>query len=198
MSEAVVKTRDRLIEVARQLFARFGVDNITMNDIAEASKKGRRTIYTYFKSKTDIYNTIVQSELKIMYDSLEATAKKDLPADEKMTEYVHIRLESTGKVVYRNGTLRAKFFRDSHLVESVRKAYDKRDFKVIKCILEEGIEQSIFDISNVTRTALILQNIMKGLEIPYIRGKINGFSPSDSSEENSIISLLFNGIKKHK
>ena len=30
----VSKTREMLIEVARQLFARMGVDNTTMNDIA--------------------------------------------------------------------------------------------------------------------------------------------------------------------
>ncbi|MDR2621642.1 MAG: TetR/AcrR family transcriptional regulator [Dysgonamonadaceae bacterium] len=198
MSEVVVKTRDRLIEVARQLFARIGVDNTTMNDIATASDKGRRTLYTYFKSKTEIYNAVVQSELKILYDSLEAVAKKNLPADEKMGEYIRIRLESTGKVVYRNGTLRANFFRDMRRVESARKAFDERDFKVVKAILEEGIEQGIFEISNSTRTALILQNVMKGMEIPYIRGIINGFSPSDSSEASSVIDLLFNGIKKHK
>lgn len=198
MSEAVVKTRDRLIEVARQLFARLGVDNTTMNDIAAASEKGRRTLYTYFKSKTEIYNAVVQSELKIMCDSLEAVAKTNLPADEKMVEYIRIRLESTGKVVSRNGTLRAYFFRDVRRVESARKAYDERDFKVVKSILEEGIKQDIFEISDSTRAALFLQNVMKGMEIPYIRGKITGFSPSDSSEANSIINLLFNGIKKHK
>lgn len=46
----VTKTRDKLIEVARQLFAHKGIENTTMNDIASASEKGRRTIYTYFKT----------------------------------------------------------------------------------------------------------------------------------------------------
>ncbi|MDR0614298.1 MAG: TetR/AcrR family transcriptional regulator [Dysgonamonadaceae bacterium] len=198
MPEVVVKTKDRLIEVARQLFARIGVDNTTMNDIAMASEKGRRTLYTYFKSKTEIYNAVVQSELKIMYDSLEAVAKKNLPADEKMVEYIRIRMESTGKVVYRNGTLRSSFFRDLRRVESVRKAYDERDFKVILSILQEGIKQDVFEISDPVRTALFLQSVMKGMEIPYIRGIFNGFSPSDNSQANSVIHLLFNGIKKNK
>jgi AcrR family transcriptional regulator len=197
MSEVVVKTRDRLIEVARQLFARLGVDNTTMNDIALASEKGRRTLYTYFKSKADIYNAVLQSELKLLYDSLEVVAKQDLPADKKMVEYIRIYLESTGKVVYRNGTLRANFFRDMRRVESARKAYDERNFKIIRSILQEGIDQGIFDISDPVRTALILQHVMKGMEIPYIRGIIDGFSPSDSREANSVIELLFNGIKRH-
>ena len=51
----VSKTKAKLVDVARQLFAKMGVENTTMNDIALASKKGRRTLYTYFKSKEDIY-----------------------------------------------------------------------------------------------------------------------------------------------
>lgn len=33
-----------------------------MNDIAIAAEKGRRTIYTYFKNKRDIYNAVVETE----------------------------------------------------------------------------------------------------------------------------------------
>jgi len=45
---SISKTRQKLVDVARQLFARNGVANTTMNDIAVASGKGRRTLYTYF------------------------------------------------------------------------------------------------------------------------------------------------------
>ena len=46
----VSKTRTRLVDVARGLFAKQGLENTTMNDIAVASGKGRRTLYTYFKT----------------------------------------------------------------------------------------------------------------------------------------------------
>ena len=49
------KTKTMLVEVARQLFAKNGVQETTMNDIAEASGKGRRTLYTYFRNKEEIY-----------------------------------------------------------------------------------------------------------------------------------------------
>ena len=51
---SITKTRQILIDVARQLFAKNGLENTTMNDIATASGKGRRTLYTYFKSKEDV------------------------------------------------------------------------------------------------------------------------------------------------
>ena len=56
----VLKTRAKLVDVARQLFAKKGVEDTTMNDIAQASKKGRRTLYTYFKSKEQIYMAVVE------------------------------------------------------------------------------------------------------------------------------------------
>ena len=58
----VSKTRERLIEVARQLFVRKGVENTTMLDIANASDKGRRTIYTYFKNKREIHQAVIERE----------------------------------------------------------------------------------------------------------------------------------------
>ena len=66
----VSKTKAKLVDVARQLFAKMGVENTTMNDIALASKKGRRTLYTYFKSKDEIYLAVVESELDILSDMM--------------------------------------------------------------------------------------------------------------------------------
>ena len=45
---SISKTRQKLVDVARQLFAKNGLENTTMNDIATQSGKGRRTLYTYF------------------------------------------------------------------------------------------------------------------------------------------------------
>ena len=61
---SISKTRQKLVDVARQLFAKNGLENTTMNDIAQASGKGRRTLYTYFKSKEDIYYAVIESELE--------------------------------------------------------------------------------------------------------------------------------------
>ena len=99
------KTRDMLVDVARQLFARKGVDNTTMNDIAQASQKGRRTLYTYFKSKNDIYLAVVESELNQLYKVLQDVAVKDLPADEKLVAFIYARLDAIKALVFRNGKL---------------------------------------------------------------------------------------------
>jgi Transcriptional regulator len=192
----MIKTREKLIEVARLLFARTGVENTTMNDIASASQKGRRTLYTYFKSKTDIYKAVIESELNILYSSLDSVAKKDLPADAKLLEFIRIRLDSIKDVVFRNGTLKADFFRDIWRVENVRKSFDLKEINYIREILDEGVEQDIFNIPDTNSMAVVLHHAFKGLEVPYIRGVMGGFAPSDKRNTDNIIKLLFEGIKK--
>ena len=143
MPMTVSKTREMLVDVARQLFARMGVDNTTMNDIAQASKKGRRTLYTYFKSKNEIYLAVVESELDQLYKMLQDVAAKDLPADEKLMTFLYARLDAIKALVFRNGTLKANFFRDIWRVEKIRKSFDIRETELIQGILEAGVKEEI-------------------------------------------------------
>lgn len=168
----VLKTRAQLVDVARQLFAKKGVEDTTMNDIAVASKKGRRTLYTYFKSKEQIYQAVVESELEMLSDHMEITAAKNLSPDAKIMELIINHLDSIKMVVYRNGTLKANFFRDIWRVETKRKYFDAKEIELFRKVLQEGKDKGIFQIDDVEITADILHYCIKGIEVPYIRGQI--------------------------
>ena len=195
---AVSKTRERLVEVARQLFARSGVENTTMNDIAQASSKGRRTLYTYFKNKEEIYQAVVESELDKLNKMLMEVASKDLPADEKLITYIYSRLDAVKALVFRNGTLRANLFRDIWTVEKIRKDFDLRDIEVIKGILDEGIAQGMFNVPDPDIMASVLHHALKGLEVPYIRGLMGDTISQRIKRRDNVMSLIFNGIKIKK
>lgn len=168
----VSKTRAKLVDAARQLFAKNGVDNTTMNDIALASKKGRRTLYTYFKSKEDIYMAVVEAELEMLSEAMEQVVLKPITPDEKIVEMIQAHLEAIKTVVYRNGTLRAGFFRNIWRVEAVRKKFDAKELELIKKIIDEGIEKGIFDLEDSQFASEIVHYSIRGIEVPFIRGHI--------------------------
>ena len=87
-----MKTRDMLMEKARQLFAKHGFENTTMNDIAEASQRGRRTLYTYFRNKKEIYDAVIASELDNMYNQLEKTVERESSVSDKLMLFFVTRL----------------------------------------------------------------------------------------------------------
>lgn len=169
---AVSKTRAKLVDIARQLFARNGVNETTMNDIAVASQKGRRTLYTYFKSKEEIYMAVVESELEMLSEALEKVASEKISPDLKILKMIETHLDTIKLIVRRNGTLRASFFRDIWRVERVRRKFNLNEINLFKQILIEGKEQGLFNVDNVDILANILHYCIKGIEVPYIRGKI--------------------------
>ena len=187
MPMTVSKTREMLVDVARQLFARMGVDNTTMNDIAQASRKGRRTLYTYFKSKNEIYLAVVESELDQLHKMLVDVASKDLPADEKLLTFIYSRLDAVKALVFRNG--------DIWRVEKVRKSFDLREVEIIKGILDDGVKEGIFSMPDTDITALVLHHALKGLEVPYIRGIMGDNISQRIKRRDNVMNLIFNGIK---
>ncbi|MDR1780404.1 MAG: TetR/AcrR family transcriptional regulator [Tannerella sp.] len=195
MEITVSKTRDVLVDVARQLFARLGFDNTTMNDIAQESKKGRRTIYTYFKSKDDIWGAVIESEIGNLQKVLAEIAAKDLPPDEKLITYIYARLDAVKNLVLRNGTLKALFFRDLWRVEAARKKFNRNEIAFLRDILDSGVKAGIFDVEDTNTMALIIHHALKGLEVPYIRGKIADTENARLNIKRDVMRIIFNGIK---
>jgi AcrR family transcriptional regulator len=169
---SVSKTRQKLVEVARQLFAQNGLEATTMNDIAVASKRGRRTLYTYFKNKEEIYYAVIESELDRLSDKMEEVVTMSISSEQKVILLIYTHLNMIKETVSRNGNLRAEFFRNIWMVERVRKPFDDDERNLFAKVLEEGCREGKFRIENVQLMADIIHYTLKGLEVPYIYGRL--------------------------
>jgi hypothetical protein len=110
-------------------------------------------------------------------------------------ELIYTRLDAIKATVYRNGTLRADFFRDIWKVEKVRKRFDAREVALYKDVLQEGVDKGVFDIDDVDVTATILHYCIKGVEVPYIRGHIGSELPSDV-RKRYVANIVFGALHK--
>lgn len=192
----VLKTRDKLIEIARQLFAHKGVENTTMNDIASASEKGRRTIYTYFRSKRDIYNAVVKTESDKIIERLSAIVDAPTPPEQKLMDFIFARFEATKESVTRNGSLRAGFFRDVRKVDRARRSTTAAEANILKQILIEGVNYGAFSISSVDQTASMMILLLQGLDVSYIRDNFSELGIEKLKLREYLKDFILNGIKK--
>ena len=174
MSTSVSKTTNILIEAARVLFTRYGYERTTMTAIAREAQKGRRTLYMHFPSKEILLRRVIETELNRILDALRVIAKKDIPADRKIMEFVFSRLENVRHTVFRNGSLRADFTRFYLTIDSIRRVYDKIEINLIREVIVEGREQGLFRFGNADVMAEIIHYSVKGLEVPYVRGLVAG------------------------
>ena len=191
----VSKTRERFIEVARQLFARKGVENTTMNDIASASSKGRRTIYTYFKSKREIFNAVIATETDELVGRLRKIVALKEPAEEKLRKYIDCRFETMSEIVSRNGSLRAGFFRDVRKVDRARKLITDKESTLLKEILEEGVKQGDFHIDDIEGASLVITHTLHGLDVPYVRDNLSKEGITQEKLKTYVTRMILYGIK---
>lgn len=178
---SIKKTRNLFIDVARQLFAYKGLGGTTMNDIATVSKKGRRTLYTYFKNKEEIYYAVIEMEIERISDRMEEVANRDMDSEQKIISLIYTHLNMIKQAVTRNGNLRAEFFRNIWMVERVRKVFDNDELEIFRTVLQEGRDKGRLCIQNVDLMADIIHYCLKGLEVPYIYGRLGeGISVDES------------------
>ena len=178
---SITKTRSLFVDVARQLFAQKGLEGTTMNDIAIVFKKGRRTLYTYFKNKEEIYYAVIETEVERISEKMDEVAERDMDSEQKIVMLVYTHLSMIKEAVVRNGNLRAEFFRNIWMVERVRKAFDQDEIEIFRRVLQEGKDSGRLCIENVNLTADIIHFCLKGLEVPYIYGRVGDGITVDES-----------------
>ena len=193
---SISKTRQKLVDVARQLFAKNGVANTTMNDIAVSSGKGRRTLYTYFKSKEEVYFAVIEAELERLSDKLDEVAAKKIRPQEKVIELIYTHLSMIKETVMRNGNLRAEFFRNIWTVEKVRKNFDEDEIELFRKVYAEGKADGEFDIEDVELVADITHYCIKGLEVPFIYGRL-GRGLTEETSRPLVTRVVYGALGKH-
>lgn len=190
------KTRQLFIVQARRLFAEQGYDATTMHEIAKAAGKGRRTLYNYFGTKSDVYLAVIKGELEQLYEELKAFVYEPMIASQKLMLFIAMRQSAVGEVVRRNGTLEAEFFNNIGTVERSRMRFDVLERQLIMKMLQDGIEDGSFRQLDVKRSAVLIHACLKGLEVPYMKGQLGKDDLALVKTYRVVKSLIFEGIKK--
>ena len=170
MTSIASKTRERLLDVARQLFASNGVEHTTMHDIAAASDKGRRTIYTYFKNKKEIYDAVIEREADRIVEKFAAIVDSDLPPVEKLEAYIRQRFQVLDDTVKASATsqLISYLTLDSRRLERIRRLAVEKEHKLLRLMIDRGVEAGVFDPVQAAAFPSIYQVFFQGADYSHL------------------------------
>lgn len=189
-----IKTRDRFIDVARQLFAKKGIEKTTMNDIACASDKGRRTIYTYFKNKREIYNAVIEHESELLVGTMRDIAHSNMPSVEKLERFLEKRFEIIRDSTSGQGRLKSFIQFDSKRIDRIRHLAQVKINEMVSSMLAQGVNEGCFDPTQVERLQNVLSATIQGVDSIYIHG-INDRPDFDSEKfHRDIIQFIISAI----
>ncbi len=186
-------SKEQIIQAAHKVFKRFGFNKASMNDIAGESRKGRRTIYTHFTGKEDVFVAVIDAEVQKLADELAHLIQQPILPKEKLHKYMTIRMKALKDLTVYYDALRQDLAGNLGFMESIRKEYDMMEINMIKSILDEGNASGHFKIDDTQLVAEAILLATKGFELPIFMGKTD----YDLNRLiNPLIDLLHEGIGK--
>lgn len=193
MKTELSKTKNKIIHVAKSLFAEMSVYKTTMNDIAHAADMSRRTLYMHFKGKEELYRYVVKDHVQNINDKLQKAADSALPPDRKLKLYILARFNVIDNLVRQNKYIRYDFIFNNLRVEQLRKDIDVKEVQLLTRILQDGKKQELFNIDEPISFAKTLLIMFKSLEQPFV---ITGHRKRNYHALQEYVNLLFHGIAK--
>ncbi|MBZ2178785.1 MAG: TetR/AcrR family transcriptional regulator [Acidobacteriota bacterium] len=85
--------RQKILQVATELFLHDGFDSVTMRAIADRIEYAPSTIYLYFKNKTEIVDAICVETFEILIDRLHQIEQQALPPDASLAAGIRCYIE---------------------------------------------------------------------------------------------------------
>jgi len=187
------EARAKIIEIARDIFTHFGFKKTTMEEIANASRKGKSSIYYYFESKEEVFKAVVEKEAEELKAEL---VQKVLIIDdpiERLKEYISFRMKKLKQLSNFYAALKSDYLSHLEFIEKIRKTYDADEVRVVKQILEDGVRREKFLVEDPGLSAIAIVTAMKGLEVPLL---ISNSNVNVDERINHLIDFLFYGIVK--
>lgn len=187
------EVREIIVNAAREIFGRYGFRKTTMDEIAQAARKAKSSLYHYFKSKEEVFQAVVEKEGSIVEKEMANALQKAETPQEKLRTYSIKRMEILNRVANFYSAFQDEYLENYAFIQKLRKKYDNWELMTIKNILQEGVDRDIFVVKDLDLYAYAIVTTMKGLEYDWAMQK-------DISKMkdgiNSLFGILFNGIMK--
>ena len=180
--------KELVIDCARRLFTKYGYRRVSMDDIASSSGVTKKTIYSYFKDKEELFSYFVNEEL----DKMKKTIDDNIKSNDSFID-----------IVANNVYQMLIFRRDSLLISAINdeiklgngskcldflKMYDEAIISYIEDRIKLGIENKHIKRCDTHLVAFIIYKVYVSVMFEYEK---------DIDEDvvtNNITSFLRDGL----
>ncbi len=185
--------RENILKIAQDIFSKYGYKKTTLDDIANAVRKGKSSLYYYFSSKEDLFQAVILKEVDVLKRELEKVVMRNTDPVEKLRDYILTKLTTFRGLAnfyhaLENDVTAIEF------IENIKHKYDQEEIRMIKRILIEGVRKNMFEIYDFTLVAIGITTAIRGLEMPLTAGDYGRINLEKGVD--NILKILCYGIMK--
>lgn len=144
---------NNIIGKSAELFLRYGLKNLTMDEIAKQLGMSKKTIYHYVSNKSDLVKKVMQSHLDkedVFIKEVQKTSKNALEENLRMMTFMCEDLQGFNTVIFFE---LQKYYPESYALfnEHREKVALRRILNNLKAGIKEGLYRKDIDVEIVSR-----------------------------------------------
>lgn len=187
------KKRELILKSAERIFIRHGYKKTSVDEIAKESKVSKGAIYIFFRSKEEIFKTLVERKINKLWEEIEKAASEKSDPREKIKAAFLAKVGYLKKLLTFKGVSESLFKEVRPIIDREIKKLEQKEVELLTQILAEGQNKNIFvKFPDVKLIAYALVRAMDELEIPWIFAKRK---VDTNKKVDILLNLLFKGIE---
>ena len=184
--------REKIISTAKKLFQKYGMQQVTMEDVAEAAGKAKSSLYYYYKSKEEIWDAVMDIEISEIVDDIARAVAQAKSVEQKIHAFCGTMLLSLRKkralynIAYGSGEVVKRHV----FTRGIRRRFVARESVLFNEILLEGIAKGELKPMKVKEQEIlvfVLLSGLKGLEKEMVLEKDYDLQPAIKAFSHIII-----------
>jgi AcrR family transcriptional regulator len=187
--------RERLLESAKVLFSQKGYYATSVEDIVESAGFSKGTFYFYFKSKEELFKSLVEEMHLNIVKRLEGFLERDLPLEASLIEHAKVFLED----IYQNRHIAQIFlFQLVGTNEEFRKLYYTKIThlrELLTKMVDRAIQRGEINYKNAENIVNLYAGFLRMLVLEYVFREKEPDLERVKSLAQEGVKVLFRGLK---
>jgi AcrR family transcriptional regulator len=153
--------RKQLIQTAKELFFKFGIKRVTVEEICREANVSKMTFYKHFRNKNGLVKTWITEMTDEAMERYRSLMESDLPFQEKVRQTIQMKMEGTDG-------MSQDFFSDyiPHAEPELHDFLHQRMHEMMGLVIQDYVEaQKRGDIRQDIKIEFILWYLNKILDI---------------------------------
>lgn len=130
--------KEQVLQAASEVFARFGFDKTTLEDIGKRAGLNKASLYYYFKNKEEIFIAVVLTETQVYMDDLQVKTLDILNVRDQINFFLTERIRRYGEVIHLTRLSIDHLQKLEPMFDEVYLETKKQETSFLKTLLEQG------------------------------------------------------------
>lgn len=185
--------KEQIIEVARELFHKFGFKKVSMDEIAQKSGVTKKTIYMYFGNKEELLKYFIKEEIENMKKIVKEVEDQNLEFFETVNQAIYKLLKYERERSFLNLIQQEALWSNNQIIIQNLKLIDEQIQTYIRNKLETAKEKGYIFFEDIEITTFLIYKM-------YIALIVEWNNKSKKIDEkmlaDNISKILKNGLRR--